>query len=488
MTRHRNVLTNERGFALFYMAVFLTLLCIFVGLAVDTGRAYVVQAQLSKAVDGAALGAARMLNSGNPQQEAATIYRANFPSGWMGTSSSTSPGEAGFYQMETVPASGVNVVTITATAVVPTTFMQLANFQNLTVHASGQATRRMVDLSLVIDVSGSIGWRWPYVRDAARTFVNSFDAASDRVSLVFFGNGARVVDAMPAGRGFDKARVMADIPNTLPGGSTAMVQGLYRGWDELRSVPNGQQSGLRVIVLFTDGASNSVPGIYNPGAPGLSRGLRTWDFPDGTCPDPDDQTHHRPQINGLYHTDTGAGSPNLPAHTPPQWDTTTGATATHPSVPWMPLTNRSFHYEHRSAGIPTTFELQTNALTVNGTAQSSTRGLRDINAGRYPAHVININNAARNLVEIIANAARADTGGDYPIRIYSIGMGELVRCPTGSRREMSEEILKRVANDATSPDRIGAPQLEGKYYFAATPDDVGPAFAALQNQIIRLTK
>ena len=73
---------------------------------------------------------------------------------------------------------------------------------------------------------------------------------------------------MPAGRGFDKARVMADIPNTLPGGSTAMVQGLYRGWDELRSVPNGQQSGLRVIVLFTDGASNSVPGIYNPGSPG----------------------------------------------------------------------------------------------------------------------------------------------------------------------------------------------------------------------------
>ena len=49
MTRHRNALSNERGFALFYMAVFLTVLLIFVGLAVDTGRAYVVQAQLSKA-------------------------------------------------------------------------------------------------------------------------------------------------------------------------------------------------------------------------------------------------------------------------------------------------------------------------------------------------------------------------------------------------------------------------------------------------------
>ena len=66
-------------------------------------------------------------------------------------------------------------------------------------------------------------------------------------------------------------------------------------------------------------------------------------------------------------------------------------------------------------------------------------------------------------------------------------MGELVRYNLGTRQEMSEDILKRIANDPSSPDRNAA-QLEGKYYFAATPDDVGPAFAALQNQIIRLTK
>ena len=67
-------------------------------------------------------------------------------------------------------------------------------------------------------------------------------------------------------------------------------------------------------------------------------------------------------------------------------------------------------------------------------------------------------------------------------------MGELVQLQLGTRPETSESILMRIANDARSPDKIGAPQLEGKYYFAATPDDVGPAFAALQNQIIRLTK
>ncbi len=53
---------------------------------------------------------------------------------------------------------------------------------------------------------------------------------------------------------------------------------------------------------------------------------------------------------------------------------------------------------------------------------------------------------------------------------------------------MSEEILKRVANDPTSPDKKPTPQLEGRYYFAETEAHVQAAFQALQNQIIRLTK
>ena len=42
-----------------------------------------------------------------------------------------------------------------------------------------------------------------------------------------------------------------------------MAEGLYRGWDELRTVPAGQQWSLRIIVLFTDGATNSVPGDHD---------------------------------------------------------------------------------------------------------------------------------------------------------------------------------------------------------------------------------
>jgi Mg-chelatase subunit ChlD len=482
--------SDERGFALIYTAGILTVMLLFAGLAVDAGRAYVVKAQLAKAVDGAALGAARMLNSGDPRGEAARIFSANFPSGYMGTAAGNPTGAGNFYSLSTDAQSGINVVTITATATLPTTFMRLARINTVNIASTGEAQRRMVDLSLVLDVSSSIGSRWAAVRDASRSFVNSFDRNGDRVALITYSDGARVLDQMPSSRGFDKTKVMADIPNSLPGGSTAMVEGLYRGWDEVRAVPRGQQSGVRVIVLFTDGASNSVPGIY-PGS-SAARGLRTWDFPDNG-PDPDNQTHLNPQINGLFDTETGAASGGIPG-TAYRWDCSQGktlsqilASCVQPLVPYLPTSSRHTHF--RSSGIPTSFPLQTNALKVNGVNQSSRRGLLNQNTttGQYPAHVININNAARNLVEIIGNAARSDTGGDYPIRIFSIGMGELVRYDLGSLQETSESILKRVANDKTSPD-FNATQLEGKYYFAATAADVGPAFQQVQSQIIRLSK
>src|SRR5918992_4651948 len=105
MTRQGSLLSNERGFALVYTAVTLTALVLITGLAVDGGRAYVVKAQLTKAVDGAALGAARNLNSGDPEEEAARIFRANFPAGYLGTSTVTDPtADPDFFTLETEQA------------------------------------------------------------------------------------------------------------------------------------------------------------------------------------------------------------------------------------------------------------------------------------------------------------------------------------------------------------------------------------------------
>jgi Flp pilus assembly protein TadG len=483
---------GEGGFALVYMAVVLTFLLIATGLAVDGGRAYVVKAQLTKAVDGAALSAARHLNSGSPRAEAEKIFRANFPDGFLGVSSVTNPTtDTSFFDLDTIEETGVNVVTVRATAVLPTTFMRLANFTEMSVASTGEAQRRMVDLSLVLDVSGSIGTKWPAVRDAAREFINAFDEDGDRMALITYGNGANVIVPMQSTRGFDKTAMKAAVPNTLPGGWTPMGEGLYRGWDEVRWVPNGSQSGLRVIVLFTDGSANGVPGDWD--GTGISKSVSTNDFPKRT-PDPDNITTNTPGIQGLYDAQSGSQSPTLTMCGTTYTGTTVDRqgnscppSGAFTSMSWLPLA--SLHTHHRSSGIPSSFPFQTNTLNVNGSSQSSARGLMDWNAGvgRYPAHARNIRNAATNLVEIIANAARADTAGDYRIRIYTIGMGSLVTMLLGSIPESSQSVLQRIANDKVSPD-YNSTQLEGKYYFAETEADVGPAFQALQGQIIRLSK
>jgi Flp pilus assembly protein TadG len=475
MTPKRSRLSNEKGMVLVYMAGAITVLLLFSGLAVDTGRIYIVKAQLSKALDGAALGAARNMNSGNPTAEATRIFNANFPAGFFGATLTSGP----TVTVSTDAASGTNIVDVSASASLPTTFMRLGNFTTMNVNASAEATRRMVDLSLVVDVSSSIASQWPTVRDASRTFIDSFDAAHDRLALMTFSNGALVIDQMPTGRGFNKTQVESDVPNVLPGGSTLMVEGLYHGWDELRTVPTGQQSGLRIIVLFTDGASNGVPGNYD--ASGIAKSLRTWDFPK-SANDPDSQTWNQPHIDGLYDTQSGSQNPAY-SLVPTGWN----STQTVPQVPLLPLA--TWHTHYRSTGIPTTFPLQSTTLLVNGLPQNVRRGLRnqDATTGRYPADVWNVNNSARNVLEEIANAARNDTGGDYQIRVFTIGMSYLVRDMLGTMPEMPEDILKRVANDKTSPD-YNSNQLEGKYYYAPTAADVAPAYESIQNEIIRLSK
>ena len=57
----------------------------------------------------------------------------------------------------------------------------------------------------------------------------------------------------------------------------------------------------------------------------------------------------------------------------------------------------------------------------------------------------------------------------------------------GTIAETSESVLMRLANDKKSAD-FNSTQLEGKYYYAQTAADLGPAFQQLQAQIIRLSK
>jgi hypothetical protein len=158
-----------------------------------------------------------------------------------------------------------------------------------------------------------------------------------------------------------------------------------------------------------------------------------------------------------------------------------------PPAPYNFMPPNALFTQQSSGGIPTTFPFVSGTLQVDGAAQSSRRPIIiDAASGKAKTSLWNVNNAARNLLEIIANAARNDNG-DYKIRIYTIGMGALVTYNLGTRGETSESLLKRISNDKRSPDYNSA-QLEGMYFYAPTENDVAQAYQGIQNQILRLSR
>ena len=483
---------RERGIALVYMGVFLVPLLICTGLAVDLGRGYLVRANLAKAVDAAALAAAHNIIATDPSQAervADKIFYANFPPGFMGVTPSKPD------MRPRIGPDGSHIITVTSTAIVPTTFMRLAGRESLEVAALGEATRRLVDMAFVIDRSESLKNVFTRVQDAAIQFVGSgFDPDADRIALITFSSGTTRAEQMRPGgaRGFDLAAIDADIANMQHNGATATAEALYQAWDQLRSVPRDSQSGLRIVVLFTDGSPNSFPGEFKvspvpptrpgrcdtstPGAYARARGtLCGFDYPHVSG---NSSTFDKPDDVGLYDTYAQGISCSSPTDVPfcGAWDSGPSKweeKKQNSCIPYLPL--KSLHLQHVSIGIPFAFPL------------TGLRPLYGEDANGYPNHWLNANNAARNLAENIADAIRSDTDGLNGIRIYTLGLGDLLRKPGGSQGETGESILQRIANDPESPDHNAA-QLDGKYYYAADPDALKAAFDKVRDEVVRLSQ
>jgi Flp pilus assembly protein TadG len=486
MTRRRPgtqpVRTHERGIALVYVTAALVTLLLVTGLAVDLGRAYVVRSNLATAVDAAALAAARYVGQGQGQArvEAKRMFDVNFPAGYLGVTPSMP--QVSF----AVSPEGASMATVSATATLPTTFSRVAGLNQLNVAARSQATRRLVDLAFVVDHSGSIGDAWDEVQDATKQFVSYFDAGSDRMSLVLFSTNTNVADPITVGgRGFDRNAIVSHIDATVADGSTATAEALYQAWDQLRVVPAGTQSPLRVVVLFTDGCPNTFSGRFKVNsAPGVGPlidrdgALLTPDFPEvGGNGDTDN-----PYVVGLFAIYGTMVTPAL-AFVPPTSvsyasNPSSNIQTTNQNIPQIPL--QSLHPNHASSGIPSGFALYDAALPGQ-------RALVGRTATGYPNHVQNANNAARNLLEIVANAARGDASGAFPIRIFTLGLGGQLNANTGAARESGSSILKRVANDRTSPG-FNPAQPEGRYFFAGDPAQLNSAFESVRNQIVRFSE
>ena len=336
---------------------------------------------------------------------------------------------------------------VSATAEMPTTFMRVLGRTELNVAAMGEAVRRDLDVILVMDTSGSIGSDFGTLQQAARnSFVNKFNSGvgGDRFGLVSFASGA-VLDVpidRTARRGFDRTAVVNAISVLNAHGSTASAEGIRKGLDELNAVPPEHRSSLRVILFFSDGAPNIVNGTF------------LLD-PSGT-------------LSGNLYSKTPTDPPTTPSDLCSA-DQRDGGWAHYSNIVQLP--------SQGSGTVP--LASFNNRRTFTGATYAQPYP--------YENSRCNVNKAARNMVENIANSAR---GQD--IRIYSIGLGaalnalEIDFCGYDQATERGSTIMKRLANTADS-DTLNTGQPQGLYCHAASSSELDRCFSTIASEILRLT-
>lgn len=163
----RSLMRDTGGASIVFVAASIVPLMAFIGLGTDAARGYLVKARLSQALDAAGLAGAQ--NAYDPpvmNQDIQMFFAANFPSGFM---DSTLTGPTYNYDEPN------NKLTVTASAKVPTTFMRVLGFNDMTVSSTTEVTlqSRNVEVALVLDITGSMaGQRIIDLKDAANELID----------------------------------------------------------------------------------------------------------------------------------------------------------------------------------------------------------------------------------------------------------------------------------------------------------------------------
>lgn len=139
-----------------------------IGLAVDTGRGFMIRSKLSYAIDSAGLAGGRAFDQDNREAEILMFFNANFPDGYMGSTLASGHPIITFDDAE-------NTVTIEAQVTMPTRFMRIAGVEDIDVSARTVIQRELrgLELALVMDNTGSMrsGGKMDAMKDAAQDLV-----------------------------------------------------------------------------------------------------------------------------------------------------------------------------------------------------------------------------------------------------------------------------------------------------------------------------
>ena len=145
------LLAEQRGAVAAIMGLAIIPLFAVVGLAIDTGRGYMLKSKLSYAIDAAGLAGGRAFDTDHRREDILMFFEANFPTHYM--SSELLPD----HPLITFD-DAQNTITIEASATIPTYFMKVVGVREVTVSARTVIQRELrgMELVLVMDNTGSM--------------------------------------------------------------------------------------------------------------------------------------------------------------------------------------------------------------------------------------------------------------------------------------------------------------------------------------------
>ena len=127
------------------LAISMVAMTAMTGLAIDLGRMQLVQSKLQFSLDAAALAAGSTISTADLQTEVTKYLNANF-NGYLG---STLTG------VSATANSTITTITVSATATLPTAFLEIIDIPTITVTGTTQVSRLIagLEVTLIIDVS-----------------------------------------------------------------------------------------------------------------------------------------------------------------------------------------------------------------------------------------------------------------------------------------------------------------------------------------------
>ncbi len=430
---------REKGQVLVAFVLTATFLLAMIGLAIDVGMAYLVKTKLSAAVDAAALAAGKVAPQGEETAgaEAARFFAANYPDGLLGAQ------VAAPTTVVTEVDQSWNV-TVSATALLPSYFAKAVGTRQFAVSASATTTLAPVDLVLVLATPERPGDQaLETAKAAAGRFLENFNPESDRVGLIRFASGVEARDEfrIREKRGFDLRRMQDYLaaPEAREPGYAAAEEALRVAKAQLDSLPKPRQSKRRIIVLFAAGAPNAMAARFETGTGEAVGALSSQDT--GLYP-----LYQRDEVSSLLRRSA------LSLNTLPEtdWSGTVPVKSFNAARELLPLANS------------------------------------------FDEQKCNVDRAARNMAENVADAARGESGlQGYPITIHVIGRGSKLSqleaaCPSYGNNEKGENIMRRLAN-VNGVDTYNANQPSG-IYVSAEPEEFDAAFRRVATSVLRLSR